>query len=112
MSNAATESDPLISKKETDVEAGDNAATKPPSGAPESGETVMDDVIDILKLAFPIFITSFSWVGVSSIAMISTMERDLEIIFLLFHIFAHSAPLRSIPQNLNLHRKKRRIRVY
>ncbi len=69
MSNEATESDPLIAKKETDVEAGDDAATKSSAGAPESGETVMDDVIDILKLAFPIFITSFSWVGVSSIAI-------------------------------------------
>ena len=65
MANEATEKDPLIAKKETDVEAGGDAASS--SDAPESGETVLEDVIDILKLAFPIFITSFSWVGVSSI---------------------------------------------
>ena len=112
MSNEATESDPLISKKETDVEAGDDAATKAPSGAPESGETVMDDVIDILKLAFPIFITSFSWVGVSSIAMISTMGRDLQIIFLLLHFMLTCHHYVSILHNLNWHRKKRQIRVY
>ena len=65
MANEATEKDPLVAKKEADVEAGGDATSS--SDAPESGETVMDDVVDILKLAFPIFITSFSWVGVSSI---------------------------------------------
>lgn len=81
MSNDATEKDPLIAKRESDVEAGDDAATRSSSGTPESGETVMDDVLDILKLAFPIFITSFSWVGVSSIVAVmipicNTIDKD------------------------------------
>ena len=61
----ATETQPLIAvKKENDgdVEIGQNGDTKPASSSP----TVLEDVIDILQLAFPIFITSFSWVGVSS----------------------------------------------
>jgi len=54
----ATETQPLIGKKETDgdLEAGHDVTTK-------AGETVLDDAIDILILAFPIFITSLSWVG-------------------------------------------------
>jgi hypothetical protein len=58
----ATESQPLIAKKENDgdVEVGHDDDTKP------SYPTILEDVIDILQLAFPIFITSFSWVGVSS----------------------------------------------
>ena len=61
----ATESQPLIAVKkenEGDVEVGQNGDTK----SANSSATVLEDVTDILQLAFPIFITSFSWVGVSS----------------------------------------------
>ena len=58
----ATESQPLISKKKTDVEAGHGDVTKPTT----TSATIFEDVMDILKLAVPIFITSLSWVGVSS----------------------------------------------
>ncbi len=65
MSNEATESQPLIPKEKSDgdVEVGDK---KKSSTTTESGPTVLEDVIDILNLAVPIFITSFSWVGVSA----------------------------------------------
>mmetsp|Transcript_3241 Transcript_3241/g.7117 ORF Transcript_3241/g.7117 Transcript_3241/m.7117 type:complete len:504 (+) Transcript_3241:125-1636(+) len=58
----ATESKPLLGNKETqkDVEAGNDGnkviATK-------ASETILEDVIETLTLAFPIFITSLSWVG-------------------------------------------------
>jgi len=58
----ATESQPLIAVKkenEGDVEVGQNGDTK----SANSSATVLEDVTDILQLAFPIFITSFSWVG-------------------------------------------------
>jgi len=56
----ATESQPLIAKKEGDVEAGSDAPTK--SEATKE-HTVYEDIVEILNLAFPIFLTSFSWVG-------------------------------------------------
>lgn len=31
----------------------------------KKNESIQDDVIDILKLGFPIFLSSLSWVGVS-----------------------------------------------
>ena len=60
-----SESTTLIAKKDTDgdVEDGTTASAE----ATESGATVLDDAIDILQLAIPIFITSFSWVGVSNV---------------------------------------------
>ena len=61
MSKAATESQPLIPKKES----GDDVEVGKDSGTTESAKTVLKDAIDILGLAVPIFITSFSWVGVS-----------------------------------------------
>ena len=64
----ATEIEPLLGKKEPvdDVEFGDTDGKKEPSTTDKISNTVLEDIIDILKLAFPIFITSFSWVGVSS----------------------------------------------
>lgn len=59
---AATESQPLIPKKN---ESGDDVEVGKDSGTTLSGKTVLEDAIDILGLAVPIFITSFSWVGVS-----------------------------------------------
>ena len=71
-STVATESQPLLDKKEgvSDIEDGRDNDKKTST---EAGETIIDDVIDILKLGVPIFITSFSWVGVSSAA--SEMKR-------------------------------------
>ena len=64
----SNETQPLIAKKDStgDVEVGEEDSKKSSLTTSESSETVLEDVIDILKLAFPIFITSFSWVGVSS----------------------------------------------
>jgi len=59
MSKAATESQPLIPKKES----GDDVEVGKDSGTTETSKTVLEDAIDILGLAVPIFITSFSWVG-------------------------------------------------
>jgi hypothetical protein len=61
----ATESQPLLAKMATtDVEAGPDDENAKPVGT--EGTSVLDDVIEISQLAFPIFITSFSWVGVST----------------------------------------------
>ena len=59
----ATESTPLVASKEasTDVETGEDDAKTSLAPIP----TVFEDVLEILGLALPIFITSFSWVGVS-----------------------------------------------
>ena len=74
LASEATESQPLI-KKETPESSGTAAAaiaddieargSKSAAPTTKSTETVLEDAIDILKLAIPIFITSFSWVGVS-----------------------------------------------
>ncbi|VEU40530.1 unnamed protein product [Pseudo-nitzschia multistriata] len=72
LASEATESQPLI-KKETPESSGTAAAaiaddieargSKSAAPTTKSTETVLEDAIDILKLAIPIFITSFSWVG-------------------------------------------------
>ena len=68
----ATECQPLIkqSKKAgtSDVEAGDDDDTKPAltRTTTKARETILEDAVDILKISFPIFISSVSWVGVSS----------------------------------------------
>jgi len=59
----ATESTPLVASKEAsaDVETGEDDAKTSLAPIP----TIYEDVLEILGLALPIFITSFSWVGVS-----------------------------------------------
>ena len=70
----ATESKPLLGNKETqkDVEAGNDGnkviATK-------ASETILEDVIETLTLAFPIFITSLSWVGVSTTVIAGSFDE-------------------------------------
>lgn len=65
----ATECQPLIeqSKKAgtSDVEAGDDDDTKPAltRTTTKARETILEDAVDILKISFPIFISSVSWVG-------------------------------------------------
>ena len=78
----ATECQPLIEqrpKTETtatnnDVEAGDDDDDEKPVLATTAGkktsETILEDAIDILKIGFPIFISSISWVGVSAIVLV------------------------------------------
>lgn len=77
MSSEATESQPLIpkDKSDVDVEEGDS---KKSSTTTESGHTVLEDAIDILNLAVPIFITSFSWVGkkTTDTGLLGHLNRD------------------------------------
>lgn len=58
----ATETQALLGEKkniDNDVEVGDTVDKK----LPKAKETILEDVIDIVTLAFPFFISSLSWVG-------------------------------------------------
>lgn len=58
---AAQESDPLVPKKQDDVEGG-----KPPSEDKASLPTLAHEALDVLKLAVPIFIARLSFVGMKT----------------------------------------------
>ena len=73
----ATETQSLLAAKKSldnDAEIGDTNDEE----LSKARETVLDDVIDIVKLAFPFFISSLSWVGVSNLkAQRVGQTRDL-----------------------------------
>jgi hypothetical protein len=54
------ESQPLLAaKRAISVEQDDESLEL------QNNESIKDDIVDILRLAFPIFLSSLSWVGVS-----------------------------------------------
>lgn len=76
----ATETQPLVGKEKQkdDVETGEAKPSTTTTMSTKASESVLDDAIDIFRLAFPIFITSFSWVGVSVLTLIWCANFTIE----------------------------------
>lgn len=72
----ATESQPLIP---VTVKAGnddnDGGGGEESTAATKASETIAEDAIDTLKIGFPIFISSISWIGVSALISASTIAK-------------------------------------
>jgi hypothetical protein len=67
-----TESQPLLVSQRSTTESfeGDVKGLK-------KNDSVMDDVYDILRLGFPIFLSSLSWVGVSITCQVKPISLTL-----------------------------------